>query len=76
MITIYTRLLQVCQKALKILHYLFDDKPIVSTGYIHKVAENKGKIILALQMIMIKKWKQHEEVGEDMQLHRAFWPVP
>ena len=50
---------------------LIDYKPEVSIGYIYKVTDSKGKIYIGSTNDYKKIWKQHEEAGEDMPLHRA-----
>ena len=50
---------------------LIDYKPQVSTGYIYKITDNKGKIYIGSTIDYKKRWKQHKEAGEDMPLHRA-----
>jgi hypothetical protein len=50
---------------------LIDYKPQVSIGYIYKITDIKGKIYIGSTNNYNKRWKQHEEAGEDMPLHRA-----
>ena len=50
---------------------LIDYKPEVLIGYIYKITDNKGKIYIGSTNDYKKRWKQHEEAGEDMPLHRA-----
>jgi len=50
---------------------LIDYKPEVLTGYIYKITDNKGKVYIGSTNDFKKRWKQHEEAGEDMPLHRA-----
>jgi hypothetical protein len=50
---------------------LIDYKPEVTTGYIYKITDSKGKIYIGSTNDYKKRWKQHEEAGEDMPLHRA-----
>jgi hypothetical protein len=50
---------------------LIDYKPEVLTGYIYKITDNKGKEYIGSTNDFKKRWKQHEEAGEDMPLHRA-----
>jgi hypothetical protein len=50
---------------------LIDYKPEVSTRYIYKITESRGKKYIGSTNDYKKRWKQHEEVGEDMPLHRA-----
>ena len=50
---------------------LIDYRPEVLTGYIYKITDNKGKIYIGSTNDFKKRWKQHEEAGEDMPLHRA-----
>ncbi len=64
--------IQVCQEALKPYIYLVDLKPDVSIGYdVHKITYSKGKKHIQSTIDYKKKWKQHEEAGENMPLHRA-----
>ncbi len=50
---------------------LIDYKPKVSTGYIYKITDNRGKNYIGSTNDYKKKWRQHEQAGEDMPLHRA-----
>ena len=50
---------------------LIDYKPQVSIGYIYKITDSNGKIYIGSTNDYKKRWKQHEEAGEDMPLHRA-----
>ena len=50
---------------------LIDYKPEVTTGYIYKITDSKGKIYIGSTNDYKKRWKQHEEAGEDMPLHRS-----
>ncbi len=50
---------------------LIDYKPQVSTGYIYKITDTKGKIYIGSTIDFNERWKQHKEAGEDMPLHRA-----
>ncbi len=49
--------IQVCQEAPK--------------NYIYKITDSKGKKYIGSTNDYKNKWKQHEEAGEDMPLHRA-----
>jgi hypothetical protein len=50
---------------------LIDYKPPVSIGYIYKITDSKGKNYIGSTIDYKKRWKQHEEAGENMPLHRA-----
>jgi hypothetical protein len=50
---------------------LIDYKPEVFKGYIYKITDDKGKIYIGSTNDFKKRWKHHEEAGEDMPLHRA-----
>jgi group I intron endonuclease len=50
---------------------LIDYKPPVSIGYIYKVTDSKGKNYIGSTIDYKKRWRQHEEAGENMPLHRA-----
>ncbi len=50
---------------------LIDYKPEVLKGYIYKITDSKGKKNIGSTNDYKKRWKQHEEAGEDMSLHRA-----
>ena len=50
---------------------LIDYKPQVSIGYIYKITDTKGKNYIGSTIDYKKRWKQHEEAGEEMPLHRA-----
>ncbi len=50
---------------------LIDYKPEVLTGYIYKITDSKGKKYIGSTNDYKKRWKQHEEAGEEMPLHRA-----
>ncbi len=64
-------IIQVCQEALKTDINLIDYKPQVSTGYTCKITDSKGKYHIGSKIDYKKRWKQHEEAGENMLLHRA-----
>jgi hypothetical protein len=50
---------------------LIDYKPEVFTGYIYKITDSKGKKYIGSTNDYKNRWKQHENAGEDMPLHRA-----
>ncbi len=50
---------------------LIDYKLEVLKGYIYKNTDSKGKKYIDSTIDYKKRWKQHEEAGEDMSLHRA-----
>ena len=50
---------------------LIDYKPEVSIGYIYKITDSKNKIYIGSTTDYKKRWKQHEQAGEDMPLHKA-----
>ena len=50
---------------------LINYKPEVSIGYIYKITDAKNKVYIGSTIDYKKRWKQHEEAGEDMPLHRA-----
>ncbi len=50
---------------------LIDYKPEVTTGYMYKITHRQGKIYIGSTNYYKKRWKQHEEAGEDMPLHSA-----
>jgi hypothetical protein len=50
---------------------LIDFKAEVLTGYIYKITDSKNKIYIGSTNDYKKRWKQHEDAGEDMPLHRA-----
>jgi hypothetical protein len=50
---------------------LIDYKPKVSTGYVYKITDDKGKNYIGSTNDYKKRWEQHKQAGEDMPLHRA-----
>lgn len=50
---------------------LMNYKPEVSIGYIYKITDGNNKVYIGSTIDYKKRWKQHEEAGEDMPLHRA-----
>ena len=50
---------------------LINYKPEVSIGYIYKITDAQNKVYIGSTIDYKKRWKQHEEAGEDMPLHRA-----
>ncbi len=50
---------------------LIDHKPPVSIGYVSKITDSEGKNYIGSTIDYKKRWRQHEQAGEDMPLHRA-----
>ena len=50
---------------------LIDFKAEVLTGYIYKITDTKNKIYIGSTNDYKKRWRQHEDAGENMPLHRA-----
>jgi group I intron endonuclease len=50
---------------------LINYKHQLSTGYIYKITDNNGKHYIGSTVDYKARWRQHQEAGEDMPLHRA-----
>jgi predicted GIY-YIG superfamily endonuclease len=44
---------------------LIDYKPKVSTGYVYKITDDKGKNYIGSTNDYKKRWEQHKQAGED-----------
>ena len=67
----YIQVSSVSRSTKKSYISLLDYKPPVSIGYIYKITYSKGEHYIGSTIDFKKRWRQHEQAGEDMPLHWA-----